>query len=195
MYFLANSQCPPRKNSGSGAMSSDTIHNSVLICLIVRSYCATSTQLRHPEKRGYHRGAKVGVPTERLPISPSNHQCRHFKGEQLSTHVVKMPQGGSLLVGVDGVRKSQFPRGCQPAGWVDRIADRGQRARGATVAADAVLSKSENDVVTRLSNPKTFTGTAATGHLPITVDLEGGVGVSHCCFHNSCRVFFAPQRT
>ena len=30
----------------------------------------------------------------------------------------------------------------------------------------------------RLCDPKLFTGTAATGHLPTTVDLEGGVGVS-----------------
>lgn len=41
------------------------------------------------------------------------------------------------------------------------------------------LSKREGEVVRRLCDPKLFTGTAATGHLPTTVDLEGGVGVSH----------------
>lgn len=37
-------------------------------------------------------------------------------------------------------------------------------------------------VVRRLVDPKSFTGTAATGHLPITVDLEKGVDVSRTVF-------------
>lgn len=40
------------------------------------------------------------------------------------------------------------------------------------------LSKWEEGVVTRLCDPKLYTGTAATGHLPSTVDLEGGSEVS-----------------
>lgn len=41
-------------------------------------------------------------------------------------------------------------------------------------------------VVRRLFDPKSFTGTAATGHLPITVDLEKGVDVSRMVFFRAC---------
>lgn len=110
----------------------------------------------HPYQRGGH-----------------NSDQRQQKHRPPSTHAVILPQGGGLvLVGEDGVRKSKFPRGCEPS------------AAAASVATTPPLrSKSsgeseEDDVLARLCNPKHFTGTAATGHLPVVVDLEGGVGVS-----------------
>lgn len=80
-----------------------------------------------------------------------------------------LPQGGGLvLVGEDGVRKSKFPRGCEQA-------PAGGRAVATPVHCKA---RGDEDVLERLCDPKHFTGTAATGHLPTVVDLEGGVGVS-----------------
>lgn len=73
-----------------------------------------------------------------------------------------------MLVGEDGVRKSKFPRGCE------------QAPTGARAVATPVRCKArgDEDILERLCDPKHFTGTAATGHLPTVVDLEGGVGVS-----------------
>lgn len=74
-----------------------------------------------------------------------------------------------MLVGPGGIRKSQFPRGCEPVG---RLHHReGERGTGDE------SSGTDGDVVARLCDPKKYTGTAASGHLPTTVDLEGGVGV------------------
>lgn len=89
--------------------------------------------------------------------------------------------GGSTLVCVDGViSKSPFPRG-------DAGSYRGHCGGGVEVGFDnsrdlhsdgAMSSSKVEAVVRRLCDPKSFTGTAATGHLPITVDLEEGADVS-----------------
>lgn len=78
-------------------------------------------------------------------------------------------------MGEDGVRKSKFPRGCERAPPSEDAA--GKSGVAAPDQSNAG-SGGEDDVLTRLCNPKNFTGTAATGHLPTVVDLEGGVGVS-----------------
>ncbi|CAM9381816.1 unnamed protein product [Ectocarpus fasciculatus] len=115
--------------------------------------------LHHPHP--YHRGGH-------------DSDQRQPKHRPPSTHAVILPQGGGLvLIGEDGVRKSKFPRGCEPSASA-------MAASG--TATPPLQSKSsgeseDDDVLTRLCNPKHFTGTAATGHLPVVVDLEGGVGV------------------
>ncbi len=128
-----------------------------------------------------------------------HHQHQHKKQNRPpSTHAVILPQGGGLvLVGEGGVRKSQFPRGCEQAA----------EPRKVTTPVHSSAA-GENDVLARLCDPKHFTGTAATGHLPTVVDLEGGVGVSSreagCCIWvqtrfprmqmlESCRRLFEPH--
>lgn len=91
---------------------------------------------------------------------------------------------GLVLIGEDGVRKSKFPRGCE--------ASPGVRAATAAPTASRGRGKENDDVLSRLCNPKLYTGTAATGHLPQVVDLEGGAGVSRGALRS---LFFLWFRT
>eukprot|EP00903_Cladosiphon_okamuranus_P016248 g14986.t2 len=90
-------------------------------------------------------------------------------------------RGGLVLVGEDGIRKSKFPRGCE-RGRARGFEEGGGRQLGVACEQSNIINSGsggggKEDVLTRLCNPKNFTGTAATGHLPTVVDLEGGVGV------------------
>ncbi|CBJ48921.1 hypothetical protein Esi_0057_0107 [Ectocarpus siliculosus] len=125
----------------------------------------------HPSPRHPHQHLRHHPhPCQRGGHNSDQRQPKH---RPPSTHAVILPKGGGLvLIGEDGVRKSKFPRGCELSA-----------AAMASVATTPPLeSKSsgeseDDDVLARLCNPKHFTGTAATGHLPVVVDLEGGVGV------------------
>lgn len=114
--------------------------------------------------------------------SDRRHPRKHCQQQQQqqnrppSTHAVILPQGGGLiLVGEDTVRLSKFPRGCERVPGAEGAS--GKRMQAISEQSNAGDGCGE-DVLTRLCNPKHFTGTAATGHLPSVVDLEGGVGVS-----------------
>lgn len=135
------------------------------------------TRHRHSHHSRHPRHSSSPLPHKRHNEQHRQEQLRRRRDGPPSTHAVILPQGGGLvLVGEDGVRKSKFPRGCERApGGSDGEA--GRRADAAPEHSNAG-SGGEEDVLTRLCNPKNFTGTAATGHLPTVVDLEGGVGVS-----------------
>lgn len=57
------------------------------------------------------------------------------------------------------------------------VGDHGDAGRRRAEERTGGLSKREEAVVRRLCDPKAYTGTAATGHLPVTVDLEEGSDV------------------
>ncbi|CAB1112842.1 unnamed protein product [Ectocarpus sp. CCAP 1310/34] len=110
----------------------------------------------HPYQRGEHNSDQP-QPKQRSP----------------STHAVILPKGGGLvLIGEDGVRKSKFPRGCEPSSATTASA-----ATTPPLQSKSGGESEDDDVLARLCNPKHFTGTAATGRLPVVVDLERGVGV------------------
>ena len=80
-----------------------------------------------------------------------------------------------MMIVASGVRKSEYPRGCKAPGWVKRTST---ASHGMGRGAGGLGKQKTENVVTRLCNPKHFTGTASTGHLPTVVDLENGAGVS-----------------
>lgn len=151
------------------------------------------------ESREGREGRGERDPVERLgagalDLSPHPFDRRKGigKGEHISTHLVTLPLGGcSVLLGGGGLRKSHFPRGR----WAERLAEgggesgEGESRPGSARGGGGKLSKGvlkKGGVLARLCDPKAFTGTAATGHLPITVDLEGGAGVSEAALGYAC---------
>lgn len=91
--------------------------------------------------------------------------------------------GGLLLVHADGaISMSKFPRG--DVGVHERLGVGGESTLKDSGGNDHGAPNNKRDrktprIVRRLCDPKLFTGTAASGHLPVTVDLEAGVNVSH----------------
>lgn len=168
----------PARQHRSGASTSTTISTAARKARFLQQ-SQSDGQLRHnrTKHRHNHHGSSYGQPRH------NHHQYQQQQQQQNrppSTHAVVLPQGGGLiLVGEDGVRKSKFPRGCERPPGSGGAA--GKRAEAVTVSIteqSTAGSGGKEDVLTRLCNPKHFTGTAATGHLPTVVDLEGGVGVS-----------------
>ncbi|CAM9127795.1 unnamed protein product [Scytosiphon promiscuus] len=142
----------------------------------------TEMYRKHPRRRQDNQFDQC----DHLHEAPHDHRPNEYPNQQRlfqrqkyrppSTHAVVLPRGkGLVLIGEDGVRKSKFPRGCETNAF---SAAPGVRAATAVPSAGRRHGGKENDdVLTRLCNPKLFTGTAATGHLPQVVDLEGGAGV------------------
>ncbi|CAM9759336.1 unnamed protein product [Pylaiella littoralis] len=163
---LSNIKSRSRRNDNHGSRSH-------------RSGASTSTRTRISKLKQRHYDDHLGnnkVRRAHHHDHDDNQQNKHRQDQHQhrqqhrppSTHAVILPQGaGLVLVGVDGVRKSKFPRGCEQAPAATRAVANPVRCK----------ARGDEDVLARLCDPKHFTGTAATGHLPTVVDLEGGVGV------------------
>lgn len=162
----------PARQQRSGASTSTTARRARRL-----QQSQSDGQIRYDRRHHHHHSQHPHPHTHNKHQQQQQPQRRRIRPP--STHALILPQGGGLvLVGEDGIRKSKFPRGCERAPGSEAAAV--NRACAAPEHSNAG-SGGEEDVLTRLCNPKNFTGTAATGHLPTVVDLEGGVGVSFNC--------------